>query len=189
MKKIIKKYKNYFLILLIFVVLGQLIFAAFSEKYTAPRYDNKIFFTTGIVFDGSDLHKLNEGAHYFGQTMIGWSKFPNFQSQLIESVNLPENAEINMHVQERQNMIFVISAPQPIEFDQLKNAQLYLESKIDEYNQNTNTQFVMTNVDFEQVEMKKSYAFGTMITLVLSVALAFAALFIREMIFPPKLKF
>lgn len=182
-------YKTYGKFLFSLILIGQISFAFFSKTYTKAHFENRIFFTTGIVFDGSDLHKLNEAAHYFGQTMIGWTKFPNFKKQLLESIDLPLDTGINMHVQERQNMIFTLSTHSPIKFDQLKKTKSYLEGKIDEYNKNTNTQFVMTNLDYEQSKIEKNYLFGSVMTLILSIALAIALFFIREMFFPPKLKF
>ncbi|MFC1729828.1 hypothetical protein ACFL6I_05780 [candidate division KSB1 bacterium] len=183
-----KKRKNPLLFLLALVVFGQIIFAIASESYTTPYYENRIFATTGIKFDGNDLHKLNEGAHYFGQTMIGWTKFPNFKHALVSDVDLPVDTEINMHMQERQNIIFSLITKEPIDFDQLEGAKGYLQAKIDEYNTNANTQFILTNVDYEQAEISRSYGFGAMTTLLLSIILGLAILFTRKEFFPPKLK-
>lgn len=183
MKKI-AQYKHYLFFILTIILVGQISFAATSKKYTTPHYESKIFFTTGIVFDGSDLHKLNEAAHYFGQTMIGWSKFPSFRNELVESVDLPEDTSINMHVQERQNMIFVVATDSaPIESEKLGAVKDFLQNKMNEYNQKTNTEFVMSNVDYQQLTIQKSYSFGAMMTLVLSAALGIALLFVKEMFF------
>ncbi len=170
------------------IVLGQLIFALSSIKYTAPRYESKVFSTLGIKFDGADLHKLNEGAHYFGQTMIGWTKFPNFRQELIDNVELPDSIELNMHAQERQNFVFTITTPEPIDYNKLTDVKDFLQSKVDLYNANTNTKFVLSNVDYEQAEITRSYAFGALFTLLLSGAIGLALLFIRKEFFPPKLK-
>jgi len=183
-----KKFKKSALFLLILTLIGQLVFFAVSAKYTTPRFESRIYATTGIKFDGSDLHKLNEAAHYFGQTMIGWTKFPNFKYDLIDYAKLPSDSEINMHVQERQNFIFTISTTKAIEFDRLQDAKNFLQSKIDEYDSKTNTEFVLTNVDFEQAEITRSYAFGALTTLVFSFVIGLAVLFIRKEFFPPKLK-
>lgn len=189
MKNTLSCFKSYLKPLFIFIIGGQIIFAAFASSYTTPHYEGKIFFTTGIVFDGSDLHKLNEGAHYFGQTMIGWSKFPNFKKGLIEAAGLPSSTGINMHVQERQNMIFTVSDDAVIGLESLKKVKAYLESQMADYNEKTNTQFVMSNVDYSTAEIKRSYGFGAALTFVLSLALTFAIFFVKEVMFPPKLKF
>lgn len=181
MKKI-TQYKSYLSFVIILILAGQVLFGLSSAKYTQPHYESKIFFTTGIVFDGSDLHKLNEGAHYFGQTMIGWSKFPNFRSDLMKAVDLPDDSSIYMHVQERQNMIFVISTDSaPIDSEKLSGVKDFLQNKMNEYNQNTNTQFVMTNIDYDQATIQKSYSFGALMTLILSSALAIGLIFLKEM--------
>ena len=185
MIKICKKSLNFLVIL---AVLAQLIFLIFSGSYTTPRHDGKIYATTGIKFQNNDLAKLNEAAHYFGQTMVGWTKFPNFKYDLISYADLPEDTRINMHAQERQNFIFTVTTNKPVGFDSLQEVKNFLQSKIDEYNSNTNTQFVLTNVDIEQVESVKTYAFGALITLLLSVTAGLALLFIRNEFFPPKLK-
>jgi hypothetical protein len=184
-----KKYnKKTALIFLAAIIITQMIFLIFSGSYTAKSYQSNIYATTGIKFDGSDLSKLNEAAHYFGQTMIGWTKFPNFRSDLIKTASLPPETSINMYAQERQNFIFSIKTSAPIDFGKLKDVKNFLQAKMDEYNSKTNTQFVLTNVDYEQAEITKSYAFGALITLVLTCVAGMAVLFIRKEFFPPRLK-
>ena len=78
---LIKQKKEIFLVLVI-VLVGQILFAFMSPSFTEPSYEGRIYATTGVKHKQEDLHKLNEAAHYFGQTMIGWLKFPNFLSDL-----------------------------------------------------------------------------------------------------------
>lgn len=186
--KSLKKYKSELIFLLAIIVVGQILFTVFSSAYTKPRYESRIFATTGIVFDGSDLHKLNEAAHYFGQTMIGWTKFPSFKDQLAYNVRLPKPFEVNMHMQERQNIIFTVRTNEPVMLEDLRLVKGFLQDKINEYNEKTNTEFVLTNVDYEQAEIRRSYGFGQLVTLLLSVVVGIGLLFIRKEFFPPKLK-
>ena len=187
-KIIMKKYKKPFQFLLVVAIIGQFMFAIVSPKYTTPRYENKIFTTMGAVYDNDDLHRLNEAAHYFGQTIVGWSKFPNFRSDLIDYAELPSDSGINMHVQERMNFVFTISTNEAIESNQLVDTKDFLQSKLDEYNSNTNTNFILSNIDYEQAEISRSYAFGALVTLLLSVIIGLGLLFVRKEFFPPKLK-
>lgn len=178
-----KKYKKSLAFLLLLVVTGQIVFALNAWRYTAPFYENRIFATIGIRFEGSDLHKLNEGAHYFGQTMIGWTKFPHFKNNLMENAGLPEDMDINMHIQERQNIIFTLITDRPIESSQLKAAKNFLQGKLDDYNEKTNTKFVLTNIDYDQVEVQRPYSFGALTAFILSVIAGLAILFIRKEFF------
>jgi hypothetical protein len=171
-----------------FILIGQLIFAGFSEQFVEPYYQSRFFATTSVKFDGVDLHKLNEGAHYFAQTMIGWTKFPSFRHQLITLADLPADADINLRMQERQNIIFTLSTSEPVSFEALKISKDFLQSKIDEYNENSNTAFLLSNVDYEQTEVTRSYSFGSAVTLALSLSVAFAVLFIKREFFRPKLR-
>lgn len=184
-----KSYKKSALLIIILITLGQLVFLAMSGKYTTPKYENKIFTTTGFIYDGNDLHQMNEAAHYFGQTIIGWTKFPNFKTDLIKFSNLPSDADINMYVQERQNFIFTVTTKNVITSDQLKKVKDFLQKKIDEYNSNTKTKFVLTNVDYEQAEITRSYTFGALFTLILTLVIGLAVLFVQKEFFPAKLKF
>lgn len=184
----IKKYKKSFVILAALIILGQLLFLMMSKNFTATHFDSMVYATTGIKFEGGDLAKLNEGAHYFGQTMIGWTKFPNFKSDLMKFAELPADSGINMHAQERQNFIFTVSTNAPIGLEKLKKVKDFLQMQIDEYDSKTNTNFVLTNVDYEQSEIARSYAFGALITLFLSGAIGLGILFIRKEFFPPKLR-
>lgn len=185
MKKLSKKSLS---LIVFLIVIGQIVFALYSGKYTEPYFESQVFATTGIQFDGSDLHKLNEGAHYFGQTMIGWTKFPNFRADLVESVGLPDDTDLNMHMQERQNVILTLQTDTPISFEDLVSTKEYFQNEIDEYNENTNTQFVLTNVDYSQAEISRTYGFGALTTLIISVVIGIGLLFIRKELFPPKLK-
>ncbi len=179
----LKKYKKSLAFLILLIVIGQVFFALNAWRYTAPFYENRLFATVGIRFEGSDLHKLNEGAHYFGQTMIGWTKFPHFKDELTDSTGLPANTDINMHIQERQNIIFTLTTDTPIEFSQMKAAKNFLQDKLDDYNEKTNTKFILANVDYDQVEVRRSYTFGALTALILSVAVGVALLFVRREFF------
>ena len=178
-----KKYKKSILFLSILAIISQALFAITSQRYTTPFYENRIFATVGIQFDGNDLHKLNEGAHYFGQTMIGWTKFPNFKNDLVEDVELPGDTEINMHIQERQNIIFTLTTNKPIEFYQLESAKAFLQDKLDGYNAKTNTKFVLANVDYDQIEVTRPYLSGALTAFILSVVVGLGILFVRKEFF------
>jgi len=176
--------------IVILVIVGQILFALVSRGYTVPRYEGRLFATTGIEFTGQDLHKLNEGAHYFGQTMIGWTRFPSFRVDLINFAGLPVDSDINMHAQERQNFIFTVNSKSPIEINQIILVKDFIQGKIDEYNENTKTEFILSNLDYQTSEINRSYSQGALFVLILSVVLGLALNFIREEFFPNrKLKF
>jgi hypothetical protein len=183
-----KKLKTPLLTLAVFALLGQVAFWPFSGAYSAPHYEGRMFATTGAWFDSADLHKLNEGAHYFGQTMIGWTRFPDFTSDLIAFAKLPSSTSANLHMQERQNVILTLSAKEPIERSQIVLAKGFLQSKMDEYNEKTNTRFVLTNVDYDLAEVQRSAPTGAFFALILSIALGAAFLFLKNELFPPRLK-
>lgn len=188
MLKKFKKYKKSLQFLALLAIAGQFLFLLFSSGYTTPKYEGKFFATTGIEFDGVDLHKLNEGAHYFGQTMIGWTRFPHFREDLVKSAELADDTQINIHMQERQNIIFTLSSAKPVELDKVKSAHRFLQSKMNEYNDNSNTHFILSNVDYDLIKIQNTYLFGATFTLLLSFVIGFALLFIRQEFFPPKLK-
>ncbi len=183
-----KKYEKSLQFLAVLAIAGQFLFLIFSGGYTAPKYEGKFFATTGVEFDGVDLHKLNEGAHYFGQTMIGWTRFPHFREDLVKAAELANDTEINMHMQERQNIIFTLSSSKPVDLIKVETARDFLQGKIDEYNDNSNTHFILSNVDYDLIEIKNTYLFGATFTLLLSIAFGLALLFVRKEFFPPKLK-
>jgi hypothetical protein len=175
-----KKYFHYFPLLFLLILIGQAAFAFYSPTYTKPHYESVIYATTGAKHRNEDLHELNDAAHYFGQTIIGWTKFPNFVNDLFLTVKLPPEATLNAHMQERQNIIFTVSTNSPISRDDLINVKDYIQSKIDEYNKHTDTEFMLTNADYEQVEVIHTYFFGAIIALVISLAAGFAIVFIKE---------
>jgi|GEM_PF-2300686 len=183
-----KKLKTPFLTLAAFALLGQIAYWPFSGLYSATRFESKMFATTGAWFDSADLHKLNEGAHYFGQTMIGWTKFPSFSIDLIQSAKLPSDTSANLHMQERQNVILTLITREPLERQQIVLAKDFLQRKINEYNEGTNTKFILTNVDYELAEVQRSSATGAAFTLILSLALGASFLFLKKEFFPPRLK-
>jgi hypothetical protein len=175
-----KKFKKEIFFVLVIILLGQIIFAFLSGRFTTPRWDNRIYATTGIVHDSTDLQKLNEAAHYFGQTMIGWTKFPNFLPDLIKYAALPEGSQFNAHMQERQNIIFTVTTPSPIEKETLLKVKDFIQNKLDEYNDLSKTKFLLSNMDYEQVYVQKTYAYGAMLALVASMVIALGFLYVKR---------
>ena len=173
-------YKREMLLLLTIVLVGQIIFAMASTGFTKPSYEGRIYATTGVKHKQEDLHKLNEAAHYFGQTMIGWLKFPSFLSDLQNQVALPEGSGISAHIQERQNIIFSVDSPNSIDKETLVAVKDHIQGKIDEYNAVSQTEFVLTNLDYELVEIKRSYQFGAVVTLIATIVIGLALIFIRK---------
>ena len=178
--KSILKYKKELKLILLLTIVGQVFFAFTAPSFTTPHYEGRIYATTGVKHKQEDLHKLNEAAHYFGQTMIGWLKFPNFFAGLSESADLGQASSLSAHIQERQNIIFTLDSTEPVELETLESVQAYIQSRIDEYNAVSQTEFVLTNMDYELVEIKKSYGFGALVTLIASVVIGLALVFIRK---------
>ncbi len=154
--------------LVIVLLVGQAVFVLGSSRYTAPRYVGKIFATVAIeMSERSDLHKLNEAAHYFGQTIIGWTKFPHFETDLKKEVALPADASLFAHLQERQNMVFTVSSSSPLLAEQLTGIAGVLQKKLDQYNAISKTGFRLSNVDYETLDLTRSYFSGAFITFIL----------------------
>jgi hypothetical protein len=168
-----KVYRKSLKLLVVFVIFTQVLFGFLSPIYTAPRYEGKIYATVGIDSRGeSDLHKLNEAAHYFGQTVIGWTKFPNFIFDLKSDSVFPQDLAFSAHMQERQNLLVTLRSGQAsFSKEQLIAAKEYLQSKLDTYNQNSGTGFVLSNVDYESSNITPSYGFGAGITLLFTLLL------------------
>lgn len=159
-------------LLLILIIIGQLLFACFSSWYTAKSYEGKIYSTIGVELLGQqDLQKLNEAAHFFGQTIIGWTKFPNFEKQLKEKAGLPASGKLNARMQERQNIIFTVSSREPVTLDHLYKTKNYLQNKLIEYNESSSTGFTLSNLDYETAETTRPYPQGAGITLLIFAVL------------------
>jgi hypothetical protein len=167
-------------LLVAILIAGQLLFALMSPGFTTPHYEGRIYATTGVKHKSEDLHKLNEAAHYFGQTIIGWLKFPHFMDHLSEAVELPAGADLSAHIQERQNIIFTLSSPEPVEIEALQMIKNYIQSLLDEYNTVSQTEFVLTNMDYETVELKRSYLFGALVTLIVSLVIGLGGILIKR---------
>jgi hypothetical protein len=177
------KCKKKILLLLVLIIVGQVIFAFISKDFTTPKWENKIYATIGVNHDNSDLHKLNEAGHYFGQTIIGWTKFPSFMRKLSKFTELPEGSSINAHMQERQNIIFTISTPQLLDGKKLIAGHTYIQSILDEYNSINKTKFVLSNVDYQQSEIRRTYLSGVLMALFTSLVIGLGILFIKEEFF------
>jgi len=176
----LNKYKKEIVIILVLAVLGQVAFALCSKRYTTPKYENRIYATMGIRNDSSDLKMLNEAAHYFGQTIIGWTKFPHFIGNMMKETGLPEGSALNAHLQERQNIVFTVSTSGAIGEKELMGVKNFIQKQLDSYNRGNKTNFLLSNVDYEQVEIRHSYAMGAAIVFALSLILGAAVLFARK---------
>ena len=179
----LKTYRKEIIILLIFVLIGQAVFAFFGKTYTRTSYQSKIYATMAVKHDSSDLHKLNEAAHYFGDTMIGWIKFPHFMENLKTKVDLPDDVYMTASHQERQNLIFVLHSPTQIELEKVVNVKDLIQGEIDKYNEKSNTGFVFSNLDYEQITIQRDYKFGAAIIFVLSMFLFGGFIFVRKEFF------
>ena len=180
-----KQLKSSIIFTIILIIIGQIVFALISSRFTTPSWENRIYATTGVMHDSSDLHKLNEAAHYFGQTMIGWTKFPSFMSSLSDATKLPDGSSINAHIQERQNIIFTVTTSEPIEMNKLVDVKNYVQKKMDEYNSVNRTKFVLSSLDYEQAEIRKTYGFGVIVALIASMVIALGLLFIKKEFYLP----
>lgn len=178
--KLIRKYQKELTFLLVVVLLGQLFFMLISPGFLRPRFEGRVYATIGAMHKTEDLHTLNDAAHYFGQTMIGWLKFPHFFEDLQKKVKFPEGSSLSAHMQERQNIIFTVSSPQPLSMDEVYALKDYIQSKLDSYNDVNQTKFLLTNPDYELATLQKSYGFGAVVALIVSLTLGFAVLFMRK---------
>lgn len=176
----LKKYKFDLVLTLILVVIGQVIFLAFSDKFTTPRYEGRAYGTIGNVFRTTDLHKLNDAAHYFVNTISGWTKFPSFNADVREFANLPADAVVGAYTQERQNMIVSVNSSQQLNREQLEGTLEFIQSKLDEYNQVNDTGMSLSNLDYEVLTLQKSYAFGAAVALLVAVVLGLGVGFVRR---------
>ncbi len=166
-------------VFLILVLAGQLLFALGSRFYTAPHFEGRIFATLGAQWAGaSNLHELNDAAHYFGQTIIGWTKFPHFLSELQEKAKLPASAGFSAHLQERQNIVFTLTGSAPFTEEQLAATLKFVQAKMNEYNAMTHTGFTLSNTDEELVETTRAYVSGALLTGILSLVLACGFLYL-----------
>ncbi|MBI5412581.1 hypothetical protein HZA43_05445 [Candidatus Peregrinibacteria bacterium] len=151
------------------ILVSQIAFALYAPTYTRDQYSAELFATIGIRYDGTDLHKLNEGAHYFGQTIIGWTKFPSFMSEAIRFAELPEGSTVSAHMQERQNIVFQMDAPVVITPENVQKIEQFINNKLAAYNKVANVHIELENVDSEIVNGHRSYMSGAAIFLTLAL--------------------
>ena len=171
-------------ITLVIALAGQILFAFFAPSFTAPSYEGRIYSTTAVMHQQEDLHKLNEAAHYFGQTIIGWLKFPNFLPSLKASADLPADVSISAHIQERQNIVFIVRSKSPVKEAGLLEVKDFIQKKVDEYNSVSRTEFVLSNLDYELVKIQRSYGFGALATLLATLVIGVGLVYIRRELGP-----
>lgn len=173
--------KKTFKILVAFILLGQLVFLGVSPRFTAPRFEGRIYATIAArSTPQTDLHKLNEAAHYFGQTIIGWTQFPNFLGELQKKTGLPGEFEFSAHMQERQNLVFTLDSAQSLTQAHLDVATDFLQNKLISYNRASHTGFAFTNLDYEIVMLTRSYLLGASFAFIFSLTLGFSVLYLKK---------
>lgn len=168
------------LITTIIIIVGQLLFLALSPRFLQANYSNQIFATIGVQENQENLQSLSEASNQFGQTMTGWLKFPNFMNNLSKEVSLPEGSGISAHLQERQNIIFTLTTPSEISPEALTKVKDYLQKQIDDYNAVSQTEFVLTQIDYSQAKIQKTYGFGAGVTLIITLILSAGIWFLRK---------
>ncbi|QQR84146.1 hypothetical protein IPJ72_03065 [Candidatus Peregrinibacteria bacterium] len=174
-------YRFYINLFLTLCVLGQIGFYFYSPTFTQPVYEARLFTTTGILFeDGKDLHWLNESAHYFSETIIGWARFPHFKDELVAFAGLPTDSQLSIYKQERQNMITSLRSSMPISDDQMHLVRTFIQSKMDEYNTASRTSYRLVGEDIDHLIQKQSYATGALFALAISFVLTILVWFVRR---------
>lgn len=162
------------------IILGQLVFLVLSPRFLQISYSNEVFATIGVQENQENLQSLSEAANQFGQTMTGWLKFPNFMTNLSKQVSLPEGSSISAHLQERQNIIFTLTTSKEISSEALIKVKDYLQTQIDNYNKVSQTEFILTQIDYSQSKIQKTYAFGAGVTIVICLILSAGIWFLRK---------
>ena len=181
---LLKKFKFELVLMAALIVLGQIVFFAVSNEFTQMSYEGRIYVTNGVGHrEDDDLHSLQNAAHYFNETVIGWMRFPSFQPQVKEFAGLPEDAVVGGYMQEHQNVIFTVSSAQNMEVSQLEKVRDFIHLKLDDYNTRNDTGYYLTNPDYEVVTVQKSYRFGAAVALLVAVVLAVGTGFIRRELF------
>lgn len=175
-----KSFKLDLLITATIIIVGQLLFMALSPRFLQASYSNEIFATIGVQEDQENLQSLSEATNQFGQTMTGWLKFPNFMSKLSQEVNLPKGSTISAHMQERQNIIITLTTPSEISLEALNQVKDYLQKQMDDYNAVSQTEFILTQMDYTQAKIQKTYAFGAGVALAISLILSAGIWFLRK---------
>ena len=93
---------------------------------------------------------------------------------------MPDDSVVNAHKQERQNIIFTVYTYEPIEMDRLVSVKNHIQKRLDDYNTVNRTKFVLSSLDYEQVEVRKTYGTGSGIALIVSIIIGLAFLFVRK---------
>jgi len=162
------------------ILIGQLAFLIMSPNFLTPQYSGEAFGTMGVKHEQEDLHKLNEAAHFFGQTIIGWMKFPHFMEELNQATKIPEGTQASAALQERQNIILRLEGPKPIEKEMLIGLKEHIQKKINDYNEVSQTNFILTNLDYQTNTHQRSYSFGAVISLIITIVLWMGIYFVRK---------
>jgi len=180
-KRFHKKSFFFWHLALILAVLGQAVFWVASPRLMETRHAGEIFATMGVEWNGTELHHAHEAAHFFQNTVVGWLKFPHFDSELKKAVpTLPPDAGVSGSLQERQNMVIRVESAAALTLDSLRGVQDFVQARIDAYNQTAGTAFLLANTDLTLSQKSLSYFTGALATLFASLVLALAIQFIRR---------
>lgn len=173
--------KSYLYILsaaLLISLMGSLYYVRNLEE---PDSRGMLFLTLGIdrakVPNEVSSYELMRAAEHFGDVVLGWTLDPAFKLEVNDLAAY--ELEVNGQKQEKQNMIFYISAA-PEEFSSQAGVavETAIRARLEEYNSNTNSSFVLSLVRFSELSSyvdRTRIVFGVvLLTLVISTSLILA---------------
>lgn len=158
------KFRKSYLYILVTALLISLVGSLYYVKnLEQPDSEGMLFVTLGIDREKTQnevsSYELMRAAEHFSDVVLGWTLDPAFLRELSETAGY--EVSVNAQKQEKQNLIFYVSADSESYDSQIQSAiKTVVESRLQEYNSATNTSFVLAVSRFSELE---SYLNGSRI--------------------------
>ena len=159
------------------VVLGALLGSIFYVNALGEPHNKAVAFVTlGVdpLVGESSSYELQRAAEHFSHIVLGWTIEPAFADEMMEAVG---SLSFSGQRQEKQSMIFEVSGPPGLVFDNTPAVAMLdlLKQRIDEYNLEARASYTVAVERFSLEEGQRSgwriVAGVTLLALVFSVLL------------------
>jgi hypothetical protein len=158
---------------------GGIIALLFSALTQHTKYETITFITVVSSDEDSSVSEKESAANFFTETLIGWTRDPSFQEEVMAMSKIPGN--FSLQRQERRNLVLITSSERENHSDIiLKEALKTLQERIYEHNIISKTNYDLIIAPATNNQKNPTLLFGFLGGLVLGMFFGGSIVYIRK---------
>jgi len=142
----------------LFTFAGGVLFLTVSHAFVKTTYETTTFLTVLSADPDSSVSEKESASSFLVETIIGWTRSPSFQEQVIKDET---GISISAKKQERQNLVLIAqSTTEKASKNASSRFHKVLEEELEQYNTLSNTAFTIRSWSPKTVAKKANKVFA-----------------------------